>query len=153
MLNNARADTVATKPSFRTAFKKRRCLIPADGFYEWLTEGKLKRPHLIHRKDDRLFGFAGIWETWHGSEGAPVESYAIITTDADKLMAPIHNRQPVIVPPEEYDDWLRDAGKAPGLLEQLTGEPGPYGAMEAVEVGKGVGNVKNDSPECVEPIS
>lgn len=153
MLNNARADTVATKLSFRNAFKKRRCLIPADGFYEWLTEGKTKRPHLIHRKDNEPFGFAGIWETWHDPAGAPIESYAIITTDGGKLMAPIHNRQPVVVPPDEYDDWLSDASMAPALLKQLTVEPGPYSEMEAIEVAKAVGNVKNDSPECVEPIS
>jgi putative SOS response-associated peptidase YedK len=153
MLNNARADTVATKPLFRTAFKKRRCLIPADGFCEWLTEGKTKRPHLIHRQDNKPFGFAGIWETWHDPQGAPVESYAIITTDGGKLMAPIHDRQPVIVPPDNYDKWLNDAGKAPALLEQLTAKPGPYGDMEAFEVGKLVGNVKNDVPECVEPLA
>jgi putative SOS response-associated peptidase YedK len=106
-LINARADTVATKPSFRSAFKSRRCLIPADGFYEWRKTEDGKQPFHIRMKDKEPFAFAGLWERWRPEEGEPVESCTIITTDANELMGPIHNRMPVILAPEDYATWLR----------------------------------------------
>ena len=117
---NARSETLAEKPSFRTAFAKRRCLILADGYYEWLTEGKKKTPQLFRRQDERPFAFAGLWESWRVPAGDPLEKLArpghdgyprletatIITTSANELSAPIHDRMPVILPEEVYDLWL-----------------------------------------------
>ncbi len=105
-LINARAETVATAPSFRSAFKARRCLIPADGFYEWQKVGGGKQPTLIQRKEGDLFAFAGLWEWWKGGDDGPVESCAIITTEPNAVTAPIHNRMPVILDPADYDRWL-----------------------------------------------
>lgn len=147
-LTNARADTVATKPSFRTAFKRRRCLIPADGFYEWKTEGKKKRPFFIHRRDDRPFAFAGLWESWTDPAGLPVETCSLITTDANALMQPIHNRMPVILHPADFGDWLVNAERAPELLRQYPAEE-----MEAVEVDPLVNNWRHESPDCVVPLA
>jgi len=121
---NARAETVATKPSFREAFKKRRMLIPASGFYEWKKEGKSKQPYYITRKDGRPFSFAGLWEHW-GQGGESLQSCAIVTTEPNELLAPIHNRMPVIIPVEKYDNWLSpesDANELKYLLAPLTPE-------------------------------
>ena len=101
---NARAETLASKNAFKHAFAKRRCIIPADGFYEWKKEGKLKQPYLIHRKDAKPFAFAGLWSTWRNPEGGqPVETFTILTTDANDLLRPLHNRMPVIVDEHDYD--------------------------------------------------
>src|SRR5437667_6400831 len=107
-LINARADTVATKPAFRTALKKRRCLIPADGFYEWqaIPGQKTKQPFLIGVRDAPVFAFAGLWEHWTAPDGQPLETCTIITTDANELMQPVHNRMPVILDPSDYEHWL-----------------------------------------------
>jgi putative SOS response-associated peptidase YedK len=107
-LINARADGVATKPSFRHAFKKKRCLIPVDGFYEWqvVPGQKTKQPFHIGLQDAPVFAFAGLWESWTDPEGKPVESSSIITTDANEAMAAVHNRMPVILDPKDYDEWL-----------------------------------------------
>jgi putative SOS response-associated peptidase YedK len=101
LLNNARAETVAEKPSFRSAFKKRRCLIPASGFFEWKKEGQLKQPFYFSRPDDKPLAFAGLWETWND-----IESCTIITTEANELMAPIHDRMPVVLGDNDYATWL-----------------------------------------------
>lgn len=147
-LINARAETVASKPAFRDAFKKRRCLVPADGFYEWQVRGpKEKQPYHIHLKGERPFAFAGLWESWHDPAGGTLETYSIITTDANERMSPLHNRMPIILHSEDYSDWLSQPAKAPGLLQQYPGDE-----LEIVEVAKVVGNVRNDSPECVEPL-
>ena len=147
---NARSETAATKPSFRSAFKCRRCLIVADGFYEWQkTEGK-KQPHYIGMKDSRPFGIAGLWECWERGE-EPVESCAILTTGANALMEPIHERMPVILSPKLFDQWLdsgfKDSEKLIGLMQ-------PYKAkdMLAYAVSLRVNNPKNDKATCVEPI-
>ena len=114
-LINARGETVAGKPSFRNAMKRRRCLIPADGFYEWKGDipGK-KQPYFIHRPDDGLFAFAGLWEHWMGADGSEIETGVIITTEPNKTVAQIHNRMPVVVEPGDYETWLtgdvQDAG-------------------------------------------
>ena len=106
-LINARGETVAEKPSFRNAMKRRRCLIPADGFYEWQGDvpGK-KQPWFIHRPDDGLFAFAGLWEHWMGADGSEIETGVIITTAPNKTIATIHDRMPVVINPDDYETWL-----------------------------------------------
>ena len=118
-LINARSDTVATKPSFRSAFKRRRCLVAADGFYEWKRDGKVKQPFFIHRRDEEPFAFAGLWEGWENPEdGKEVQSCSLTTTEANELMAPIHDRMPVILAESAYDRWL-DAGEPVSDLQSL----------------------------------
>src|SRR5664279_313889 len=104
---NARADGIAEKPSFRSAFKRRRCLVPASGFYEWRKgDGKTKTPMYIHLKDQDLFAMAGLWEVWHNSNGDEIRTFTIITTDANDFMMPVHNRMPVILHKRDYEQWL-----------------------------------------------
>jgi putative SOS response-associated peptidase YedK len=146
---NARAETAAERPAFRDAMKRRRCLVPADGFYEWKapTTGKRKQPHLIRMKDDRPFAFAGLWECWgHGADR--VESFTILTTSPNELVAPIHDRMPVIVAPGDYDRWLDPKVDSAGVKELL--RPYDAGEMVAQPVGTHVNNPANDTPECVE---
>lgn len=145
---NARADTVRTKPSFRSAFKARRCLMPMSGFYEWSTIGKAKQPYHVEMKDRRPFAVAALWESW-GKDDNVVESCALITTDPNPLMAEFHDRMPVIVPPEEYDRWLQ--GTPDEAAELLTSYPAEK--MTAVPVSTIVNSVRNDVPECIEPLN
>jgi putative SOS response-associated peptidase YedK len=145
---NARAETVGEKPSFRGAFKSRRCLVPVDGFYEWRKTGSHKVPYLIRRPEGGLFAFAGLWERWKGPSG-PLESYAIITTEANDLMRPIHDRMPVIVDPEGYDAWLDPATPSEALREMLRPEPG--GQLVAFPVSTRVNSPSNDDPGLQEP--
>jgi len=152
---NARRETVAEKPAFRSAFKKRRCLVVADGFYEWEKGAKVKQPYFIHRADDRPFAFAGLWESWHGpekdSEGTPLESCTIVTTTANDLMRPLHDRMPVILHPTDYDAWID-----PGLAdrERLESLIVPYEGDEFVTTPDStfVNNVRNQGPDCVVPL-
>jgi len=148
-LINARAETVAEKPSYRAAFKARRCLIPADGFFEW-KPGKPKVPHLIRMKGDQVFAFAGLWERWTSPEGEPVETCTIITGRPNEVAAPIHDRMPVILPPDAIDLWLSptlDPAIAVSLLE-----PFPSTDMEAVPVSTRVNSPRNDDADCVAPL-
>jgi putative SOS response-associated peptidase YedK len=126
---NARAETVADKPAFRTAFRRRRCLIPADGYYEWQKLGRQKQPHLIRRRDEQPFAFAGLWEQWWGGgdgTGEPIETCTIITTSSNELTRPIHDRMPVILHPVDYDLWLdpqfNDRQRLESLLLPLEGD-------------------------------
>ncbi|MDX1519483.1 MAG: SOS response-associated peptidase [Gammaproteobacteria bacterium] len=138
---NARAETVASKPFFRGAFKKKRCLIPASGFYEWQGAKGEKQPYYIKPAGSDLFAFAGLWDHWDSPDKS-FDSCTIITTTANKTMAPIHSRMPVIIDPGDYDDWL-----AKGNRELLK----PYeGAMEAWPVSKSVNSPKHDGPELIE---
>ncbi|MEL6288906.1 MAG: SOS response-associated peptidase, partial [Pseudomonadota bacterium] len=105
-LINARSETIFEKPSFRGAIKYRRCLVPADGFYEWTGKRGQKTPHFIHRRDERLLAFAGLWETWLGADGSEIDSMAILTTEANGVMTTIHDRMPVILGEEDYSTWL-----------------------------------------------
>jgi len=148
-LINARADTVATKPSFRSAFKARRCLIPADGFYEWQKTQDGKQPVYIRMKDKEPFAFAGLWEQWRPEEGEAVESCTIITTDANELMGPIHNRMPVILAPYDYATWLKMDEK-PEMLTALL-KPFPPDQMEAYPISKLVNNPRNQGEKLIEP--
>jgi putative SOS response-associated peptidase YedK len=149
---NARSETVAEKPSFRAAFKKRRCLVPADGFYEWRKLDGGKQPHHIRVRDGRPFAFAGLWEVWRPEDGPEVRSCTILTTEANELISPIHGRMPVILPPESYELWLD-----PGVEERdpLTDLLRPYPAedMEAYPVSRFVNNPSHDDPRCVEPAA
>jgi len=145
---NARAESIAEKPAFRNAFQKRRCLVVADGFYEWRKEGKYKVPMRIILKTGEAFGFAGLWETWKSPEGVAVESCAIITTTPNAVMEPIHNRMPVILPREAESAWLSSAtGDAATLRELLV--PYPAEEMDAYEVSALVNESKNDVPDVL----
>ncbi|MEO1765876.1 SOS response-associated peptidase [Thiobacter aerophilum] len=146
---NARAETVSVKPAFRDAFRRRRCLIPADGFYEWQKQGTGKQPWYIHRKDRQPFAFAGLWERWQGGDEA-LETCAIIVTEANALIRPIHGRMPVILPPETYRAWLDPATPTQTLLPLLA----PYSADEltAEPVSARVNNPRNDGPELIRPL-
>ena len=150
---NARAETLTEKPSFRTALSRRRCLIPADGFYEWQAAGegsKTKTPMFLHRRDSGLFAFAGLWDEWHAPDGSPLRSCTIITTTPNAVAAPIHNRMPVILRPEDESLWL-DHGvtSAQDLLSLLV--PCPAGDMEAYPVSRRVNVPTADDPTLLAP--
>lgn len=142
-MNNARAETVAEKPSFREAYRKRRCLIPASGFYEWKAHGKLKQPYYIHPAAGELFAFAGLWERWEGP-GGPLETCAVITTEPNAVMAPIHERMPMIIAPADYGRWL--AGSE-GLLQ-----PCPAATIAAHPVSRAVNRAANEGPDLLLPL-
>ena len=144
---NARAETVAEKPSFRNAFQRRRCLVVADGFYEWCKEGKYKVPMRIILKTGEPFGFAGLWETWKSPEDELLHSCTIITTAPNAVLEPIHNRMPVILSREAEAVWL-DAGTYPSLLRELL-VPYPAEAMDAYEVSTLVNAPNNDIPDVL----
>jgi putative SOS response-associated peptidase YedK len=143
---NARSETVADKPTFRHALRKRRCLIPADGFFEWLARDGRKQPYCFRPWDERPWAFAGLWERWEG-EGGPVESCAILTTAANELVRPVHDRMPVILPERHWAAWLNAGLQDAGELVPL--RPFPSDAMRAYPVGPLVNNPKNDCPECL----
>ena len=148
---NARADTVLQKPAFRASVKKRRGLVLADGYYEWKTEGKTKHPFYFHRRDDRPFAFAGLWDTWKSPDG-PVETCAIITTDANDLSRPIHDRMPVILPQSACGPWLDPEIEDATVLQELL-TPVPSKELECFAVGPLVNNVKNNRPECLQRVA
>jgi putative SOS response-associated peptidase YedK len=148
---NARADSVTDKPAFRAAVKRRRCLVLADGYYEWLTEGKKKTPFYFHMKDDTPLAFAGIWDTWKGEEH-PIESCAIITTDGNELSRPIHDRMPVILRGKGADAWLDPGIEDPAALVELL-RPYPAHDMVRDEVGPLVNSVKNNVPACIAKVA
>lgn len=150
-LINARGETVAEKPSFRSAFRKRRCLVLADGFYEWKGEAPPKVPMRIRLKSKEPFAFAGLWETWRPPDGEPVRSCTIITTTPNPLMAEIHNRMPVILSDEAISIWLDEGATDPADLLPLLA-PFPADRMEAYAVAPLVNSPANDRPECVEPV-
>ncbi len=148
---NARSESVAEKPAYRTALRRRRCLVAADGFYEWQPGGRRKQPYFIHMKDDKPFGFAGLWETWEGPENSYIESCTIITTDANALMAPIHDRMPVIVEPTDYDLWLDTSIQDPTRFLPLL-RPYQAGLLVAEPVGTRVNSPANDDAACTAPL-
>lgn len=147
---NARAETVTEKPAFRTAWRRRRCLVPADGYYEWQKTGKGKQPFYIRLRDDSPFAMAGLWERWLDPEtDEPIESCTIITTDANELTRPIHDRMPVILNAADYDLWLDPQVPNPDPLRQLF-RPFDSLAMRADPVSTLVNSPRNDDPRCVE---
>lgn len=144
---NARAETLAEKPSFKNALKSRRCLIPADGFYEWKTEGKVKTPHYIRFRDDRIYAFAGLWEEWNGPGDAPLRTATIITSDPNPLLSTLHHRMAVILKPQDEAIWLDPKVSATDALQLL--QTFPDDELEAFPVDKCVGNVAFDAPENI----
>lgn len=147
---NARGETVSQKPSFRTAFKSRRCLIVASGFYEWKREGKTKIPYYIRLASNQPFGFAGLHETWISGEGKELHTCTIITTEANDVMKPIHDRMPVIIPRQKDDLWINSvtsSDDAKGLLVPYQEEE-----MTAYPVSTRVNSPKNNSAECIAPL-
>ena len=149
---NAVGETAATKPAFRAAFKKRRCLILADGFFEWRKDGKEKIPTYIFLKSREPFAFAGLWETWKSPDGETVKSCTILTTKPNEFMEPIHNRMPVILSGETEALWLDPMTEEPDVLQPLI-QPAPAELMESRIVSSLVNSPKNNSPECVVPIT
>ncbi|MBI1800376.1 MAG: SOS response-associated peptidase [Chloroflexi bacterium] len=149
---NARAETLAEKPSFKRLLKSRRCLIVADGFYEWQKLGARKTPMYIRLASHQPFAFAGLYDRWTSPDGEPITSCAIITTEPNALMQPIHNRMPVIVPQDQRSLWLDPANRhADGLLALL--KPYPAEEMEAYAVSRLVNSPENNSPDCIVPAS
>ena len=148
---NARAETVAEKPAFRQALRKRRCLVLADGFYEWKKEGGAKVPMYIASRSREPFGMAGLWETWKTPSGEPLHSCTIITTSANSLMEPIHDRMPVILTQEAETAWLDRGIDDPVALTRLL-VPYPAPELEAYPVSTLVNSPSNDTPECLLPV-
>lgn len=147
-LINARSESIDTKPAFREAFRQRRCLIPADGFYEWLQTPRGKQPYRIVLASGALFAFAGLWERWRDPHGDPLDSCCIITCEPNELAAKFHNRMPVIIAAEDYDTWL--TGSPEQALALL--RPYPPETMRAYPVSTGVNRPGNDTPELVDPL-
>jgi len=148
---NARAETLAEKPSFKHPVRRKRCLIVADGFFEWKKEGKQKIPMYIFLKDQKPFIFAGLWDTWTSPEGNKVSTCTIITTEPNKFMEKIHNRMPVILPKEHIDLWLdREVQDEQQVLPLL--KPYPEKEMDAYEVSRMVNSPKNNSPEVIQKV-
>jgi putative SOS response-associated peptidase YedK len=150
---NAKAETLATSPAFREALKRRRCLIPLDGFYEWQPiHARMKQPFAVGLTSGKMFAAAGLWDRWKDkATGQPLESFTLITTEPNELMEPFHNRMPVILRPDHYERWL--APDDPSCLTVDLLRPFPEDDMAAWKVGDAVGNVRNDSPELIEPVS
>jgi putative SOS response-associated peptidase YedK len=149
-LINARSETVTEKPSFREAFARRRCLVPADGFFEWSRRGERKRPFYFHMRDGEPFAIAGLWERW-GGDGEPLETCTLLTTGANELLAPYHDRMPVILRPEDYDLWLDVGMKGAELLNLL--RPYSHEEMSAYAVSTLVNSPSHDEPRCVESLA
>ncbi|MGI8740676.1 MAG: SOS response-associated peptidase [Gammaproteobacteria bacterium] len=141
---NARAETVATKPAFRAAYKARRCLLPASGFYEWKRNVEPKQPHFIHKHDSSPLAFAGLWETWKGADDT-LESCTIVTTEANEMMAELHNRMPVILDPQDFDWWM--TGKTEEVGQLLA--PCPSENLDAYPISRRVNNPRNEGPEIL----
>ncbi|PYS89593.1 MAG: hypothetical protein DMF64_17335 [Acidobacteria bacterium] len=149
-LINARAETVTEKPSFREAFLRQRCFIPADGFFEWARQGDRKQPLYFHLRDGEPFAIAGLWERWEG-DGGPLETCTLLTTEANDLIAPYHDRMPVILKPEDYDRWLDAGARQAEILRPLL-RPYPQEEMNAYAVSPLVNSPSNDGPRCIEPL-
>jgi putative SOS response-associated peptidase YedK len=149
---NAKAETITTSPAYREAMKRRRCLVPADWFYEWKKlDAKTKQPYAIALKDRSLFAFAGLWDSWKDkATGQSLETYTVITTEPNEQMETIHNRMPVILAPKDYERWMEPGGSSHLPVDLLM--PYPAENMKAWKVKRDVGNVRNNRPELVEPI-
>ena len=148
---NARAETVAEKPSFRASFRKRRCIVPADGFYEWQKTSGGKQPYFFCKKDRRPFGMAGLWDRWEKGDGQPLETFTILTTQPNDLVARVHHRMPVILNREDVGLWLDPAAEMETASETLW-HPYPHTDMDGFPVSTFVNNPANDSPRCVSPL-
>jgi putative SOS response-associated peptidase YedK len=149
LLINARGESVQDKPAFRNAMRRRRCLIPADGFYEW-SDTQPRRPHFVRPKSGGLIAFAGLWETWTGPNGEEVDTAAIVTTQSNRLLAAIHDRMPVIVPPDAFNLWL-DCAKVDDTTAAALLMPAADALLECYEVSTAVNRAANDSPGLIAP--
>jgi putative SOS response-associated peptidase YedK len=149
---NARSETITEKPMFRNLVKRHRCLVPANGFYEWKNLGDHKQPYFISVPDDPLFAFAGLYDAFENDEGEETATYTILTTEANSMMARLHNRMPVILQKKEEEEWLDREVTDPAQVERLL-VPYPAEVMEAVPVSRKVNNVKNDGPDLIEAIA
>ena len=147
-LNNARGESVAEKPSFRDAFKRRRCLVPASGFYEWKTEGKTKQPYYFSLKSGKPMAMAGLWESWKAPDGSILRTVCIVTTAANEVMAPIHDRMPVIIRQENLQTWLQDSVEE---IQELI-KPYPAQDLQAWSVSRRVGKTVEDDVGLIEPV-
>ena len=152
-LANARAETVADKPSFRSAFKKQRCLVPIDGFFEWKQDTKPKQPFYFFMKDEKPFALAGLWEYWKPKtgNGEPIYSFTLITTEPNSLLAKVHDRMPVIIDPKDFEEWLDPANQDPAKLTKFL-KPYPASKMDSYPVSTFVNAVKNQGPACIEAL-
>lgn len=148
---NARSETVAEKPAFRAAFRRRRCLVPATGFYEWRGESGRKQPYLIHAPDGAPFAIAGLWEHWQDPGGAELETCTLLTTEANEALRPLHDRMPVLLAPEAWERWLDPALEAPDPLLPLLA-PAPPERLVFHAVSDRVNRVQNDDPELIVPL-
>ena len=149
LLINARGESLTEKPAFPAAVKRRRCLIPADGFYEWKAAGQRKQPYYVRAKSGAPLAFAGLWETWMGPNGEEMETAAIVTTRANRTLAPIHERMPVVVPPEAFDLWL-DCAKVDAETAAVLIVPAADDLLEAYEVSTAVNRTANDNAKLIE---
>jgi putative SOS response-associated peptidase YedK len=152
LLINARGESLDAKPAFRNAMRRRRCLFPVDGFFEWPREGERNVPYYVHRKGGGPLAFAGLWETWMGPNGEEMETAAIVTTRANRMLAPIHERMPVIVPPDAFDFWL-DTAKVDAEMGAAVVAPAPEGLLDLHEVSPAVNSHANDTPDLVAPVT
>ena len=148
---NARSETVAVKPSFRHAIKYHRCIVPASGFFDWKHEGKAKTPYYFRMKDGSPLGLAGIWEEWQAPDGTLLDSFSILTTTANKVVEPVHDRMPVILTPDTYTQWLSHHLTNPADLEQLY-QPFPAELLEAYAVSDRVNSPHNNGPENIQKL-
>ena len=149
---NARAESVCDKPAFRAAMKRRRCLIPADGFYEWKPAGARKQPYYVHAKSGEPLAFAGLWETWTGPNGEELDTATVITTDANRTLTHIYDRMPAIVPPEAFDLWLDTAHVDARTAEAIL-RPAPESLLEAYPVSTAVNRTANDDARLIEALA
>ena len=152
---NARAETLSSRNAYKRALVRHRCIIPADAFYEWQIrelEGKRqKAPYVIRRRDGSPLAFAGLWEVWHDAEDQPLRTCVIITIEANRLLAPIHDRMPVVLPPDAWDEWLDPENQDVSRLQKLL-VPAPAKEFEAYEISTLVNNVRHEGPDLIEPI-
>jgi putative SOS response-associated peptidase YedK len=148
---NARSETAATKPAFRDALKSRRCLVPADGFYEWQRTGRTKQPYCFEVDDGQLFAFAGIWDRWKDASGNAVETCSILTTTPNAVTSPIHDRMPVILDPDGYDLWLDPGMKDVSVACELL-KPFDARLMRCYPISARINHVANENEECSAPV-
>jgi len=148
---NARAETVAEKPSFRDSFKKRRCIVLTDGFYEWQKTGSGKQPYFFRLQSQQPFGMAGLWDRWEKGDGQPLETFTILTTEPNELVATAHHRMPVILNPRQIELWLDPATDSSSAFGPFW-DPYPAADMQGFPVSTYVNNPANDTPRCIEPL-
>jgi putative SOS response-associated peptidase YedK len=152
LLFNARSESAADKPAFRAAMRYRRCLLPASGFYEWRRgPGKAKQPFWVRPRDERVIAFAGLWETWSDRDGGEIDTATILTTDANQVIAPVHDRMPAVIAPDDFDRWLDTRQYPPEAVADLL-RPAPENLFEAIAVGPSVNSAENDSPSLQAPM-